>query len=71
MGLTGLVVSVVEGGEVDVAGLDPCEMVKKGMTSLSRLGNGMALCTAEQSGLELSLIELKNWVSLIQNAFYP
>jgi len=45
-------------------------MLKEGMIALIRLGNWMAVRTAEHAGLELNLIELKDRVSLIENAFY-
>ena len=34
-------------------------MVKEGTTALIRLGNRMALLTAEHAGLELNLVELR------------
>ena len=62
----GICVVVCQPGSV-VWGLDACGMVKKGMAALIRLGNWMALRTAEHAGLELNLIDR---VSLIDNAFY-
>ena len=47
---------VVADGEV-VAKLDLPGMVKEGMTTLTRLGNWMALRTAEHAGLELNLVD--------------
>jgi len=62
--------TVIEGEKIVVAGLEPCGMVKEGMTALIRLVNLIALRTAEHSGLELNSIELEYRVSLIENTFY-
>ena len=59
-----------EGEKIVVAGLPVCGMVKEGMTALIRLGNWIALRTAEHPGVELNLIQVKDSVSLIENAFY-
>jgi len=42
--------TVIEGEKIVVAGLEPCGMVKEGMTAFIRLVNLIALRTAEHSG---------------------
>jgi len=55
-GVGTFVVGLVTGVEDEkvVVGLDPCGMVKEGTKALIRLGNWMALLTAEHAGLELN-----------------
>jgi len=45
-------------------------MLKEGIIALIRLGNWMAMRTAEHAGPDLNFVELKDRVNLIENTFY-